>query len=125
MTEIFVFGSNTQGRHGKGAALYAKDHYGAVYGIARGPQGRAYAIITKDLTKEKELQVCSIPLDHINEQVNRFMEYARKSVGKFTFKVAAIGCGLAGYTPEEIAPMFKDAPSNVKLPQVFLDVLNK
>lgn len=49
---IFVFGSNTQGRHGKGAALLAKNKFGAIYGQAKGLQGQSYAIITKDLTKK-------------------------------------------------------------------------
>jgi hypothetical protein len=50
--QIFVFGSNTQGRHGKGAALTAKNKFGAIYGQAEGLQGQSYAIITKDLTKK-------------------------------------------------------------------------
>ena len=51
---IFVFGSNTEGRHGAGAALYARQHHGAIYGQARGLQGNSYAIVTKDLSLDRK-----------------------------------------------------------------------
>lgn len=118
MANIFVFGSNTEGRHGRGAAGTARRNYGAIYGQAEGRQGNSYAIITKDLAKGLR----SIPLTAIAIQVAKFKDYAAKNI-EDTFIVSPIGCGLAGYTPEEIAPMFKDSPPHVSLPSVFLSVL--
>ena len=120
MREIFVFSSNTEGRHGKGLALEARQKHGAIYGQARGFQGNSYAIVTKDLSKG----IRSIPLDNIAYEVKVLLEVATSN-SLWTFNVPPIGCGLAGYKPEEIAPMFKDAPPNVKLCEVFLNVLNK
>lgn len=71
--QIFVFGSNTQGRHGKGAALTAKEKFGAVYGQASGLQGKSYAIVTKDLTKKVHP---SIPLTFIIEQIKDLYIFA-------------------------------------------------
>lgn len=120
MANIFVFGSNTEGRHSKGAALEAKLRHGAIYGRARGPQGYSYAIVTKDLSKG----IRSIPLSEIQREVEVFIKYAG-FLACDTFNVTPIGCGLAGYTPEEIAPMFKDASPNVFLPKEFLGVLSR
>lgn len=107
---IFVFGSNRQGRHGKGAAKYAKDHYGAVYGQAEGLQGHSYAIPTK------MTPYLSLSLDQIKVHVDKFIEFATANPDK-TFEVTRIGCGLAGYTDEDIAPMFRTAPANCNLPE--------
>lgn len=74
--QIFVFGSNTQGRHGKGSALIAKTRYGAIYGVAKGLQGQSYAIITKDLTKSKHP---SISKDFIKEQILELYKFAETS----------------------------------------------
>lgn len=109
MNSIFVFGSNLAGRHGKGAALYAKMHHGAINGRGEGIQGDSYAIPTKTAKLEP------LPLDKINEAVARFLDYARANPDKI-FTVTRIGCGLAGYKDEQISPMFKDAPDNCKLP---------
>lgn len=108
MSLIFVFGSNLAGRHGKGAALFARQQYGARYGVGMGPQGKAYAIPTKD----GQLKV--LPLVAIRRHVERFLQYAREHP-KDHFLVTRIGCGLAGYTNEQIAPFFKDAPMNCTL----------
>lgn len=113
---VFVFGSNLAGRHGKGAALWARQHRGAIYGQGIGRQGSAYAIPTKD----HQLRV--LPLSIIRVHVAEFLEYARKQPA-IQFELTPIGCGLAGYRPEQIAPMFADAPSNVILPDVFRAVL--
>lgn len=102
---IFVFGSNLAGRHGKGAALYAQHSYGAKYGVGRGRTGQAYAIPTKDEFVE------SLALESIEHYVKEFLEYAR-SYRDEVFFVTRIGCGLAGYTDAQIAPMFRGAPEN-------------
>lgn len=113
---VFVFGSNLAGRHGKGAALWARQHRGAIYGQGVGPQGRAYAIPTKD----RQLRV--LPLAAIRGHVDDFLGYARRRA-ELRFEVTPIGCGLAGYRPDQIAPMFAAAPANVILPDAFRTVL--
>ena len=107
---IFVFGSNTAGRHGKGAALEAVQRHGAIYGKGVGLQGRSYAIPTKDAS------IRTLPLIKINQYVQQFIKFAEENP-KLEFFVTRIGCGLAGYTDEQIAPMFKDAPLNCVLPE--------
>ena len=120
---IFVFGSNLGGRHGAGAALYARQHCGAIYGQGAGLQGRSFAIPTKDA------RLRTLPLSEIAKYVKKFVTYAAicdlKGV-KWQFNVTPIGCGLAGYSPKDIAPMFKNALDlpNVSLPPEFLEVLN-
>lgn len=99
---IFVFGSNLAGRHGLGAAKHAKEHYGAVYGIGEGPTGNAYAIPTKD----ENLNVR--PLSDIEVSIRRFLEYA--SMSNDVFKVTPIGCGLAGYSVQQIRAIFLKYP---------------
>lgn len=123
MRNIFVFGSNSEGRHGRGSAYTARTKHGAIYGQARGLQGDSYAIVTKDLSKPKSKQLRSVPLLNIDVEVQKFKLFAAKH-SNWIFVVMPIGCGLAGYDPEEIAPMFKGASSNVILPNSFLDVLN-
>ncbi len=103
---IFVFGSNLAGRHGKGAALTAVKDYGAIYGHGEGPQGWAYAIPTKDWDLK------TLPLGDIQTYVERFLSYAREHP-ELQFKVTRIGCGLAGYSDQQIAPFFRGAPANV------------
>lgn len=103
--EVFVFGSNLAGRHGAGAALFAAQKHGTVYGIGSGRTGMAYAIPTKDEW------IKTLPLRRIKPHVEEFLEYAREHP-ELTFNVTRIGCGLAGYTPQDIAPMFKGAPDN-------------
>jgi len=107
--EIFVFGSNLAGRHGKGAALVARNSYNAVYGQGVGIQGMSYAIPTKD----EGLNVLS--LDKIADYVDEFIKYAEERPW-LIFNMTRIGCGLAGYTDEEIAPLFKGASPNINFP---------
>lgn len=109
MTSIFVFGSNLAGRHGKGAALHARQMHGAVYGVGVGRTGNAYAIPTKDE------RIKTLPLERIEKYVADFLAYA-KDHPEMTFRVTRIGCGLAGYMDHQIAPMFKGAPKNCVLP---------
>lgn len=109
---IFVFGSNLAGRHGKGAALHARQHHGAIYGQGQGPQGQSYGIPTKDESLR------TLPLAAIAAHVEAFILYAR-SHPETTFELTAIGCGLAGYKPSDIGPMFLGAPDNVVRPPEF------
>jgi len=109
-SRVFVFGSNLAGRHGAGAALFAHQHHGAVYGLGKGPQGNSYAIPTKDF------QLKTLPLEQIKAYVTEFLFYARLRPD-LTFEVTRIGCGLAGYKDEDISPMFQDAPENCILPE--------
>lgn len=102
---IFVFASNLAGRHGAGSARHALIHSGAIYGQGVGRQGDSYAIPTKDSN------IKTLKLNVISEYVDLFLEYARKNPN-LTFKVTQIGCGLAGYDPCDIAPMFIGAPDN-------------
>ncbi|WP_231373411.1 DUF4326 domain-containing protein [Thioalkalivibrio sp. ALE19] len=106
---VFVFGSNEAGRHGKGAARLARDHYGAVNGKGEGSMGQAYAIPTKDADLNTR------PLSAIQESVERFLEHARQTPDQ-RFAVTRVGCGLAGYADVDVAPMFAQAPDNVELP---------
>jgi hypothetical protein len=115
-TEIFVFGSNEAGRHGKGAALHARKHYGAVYGAGFGRTGHAWAIPTKDA------QLRTLPLERIAHYVRQFLVYAEQHP-ELMFKVTAIGTGLAGYTHEDIAPMFARAAANCRLPDEWRKLL--
>lgn len=102
---VFVFGSNEAGRHGAGAAKTAMDRFGAIYGVGAGLQGSSYGIPTKDFA------VQTLPLDKIEQYVQEFLQYAYLNPKKH-FIVTRIGCGLAGYTDSDIAPMFKNAPNN-------------
>jgi hypothetical protein len=114
---IFVFGSNLAGRHGKGAALCARHNHGAIYGQGIGLQGSSYAIPTKDE------RLKSLPLDAIREYVEQFKSFAAAHP-EMTFQVTPIGCGLAGYSAKQIAPMFSNAPRNCMLPEVFTTVIS-
>ena len=117
--EVFVFGSNLSGMHGAGAAEMAKRKFKAVYGQGTGPQGKTYAIPTKGLYAKH-----SLPIELIRPFVDSFIEYARFNEEKI-FLVTEIGCGLAGFKPADIAPLFAKAKSvkNICLPQSFWDVL--
>ena len=112
--EIFVFGSNLSGRHGKGAAKTALS-WGAIWGQGAGLQGRTYGIPTKTADVRKTL-----PVEAIRLYVDRFIQDAKEHSDKI-FLVTEIGCGLAGYKPKDIAPLFKDAVDvqNIHLPARF------
>lgn len=102
---VFVFGSNEAGIHGAGAAKFAYKSKGARYGKGYGHHGDSFAIPTKDEYIE------TLPLERIEDYVRGFLAYAHGH-RKLKFQVTRIGCGLAGYTDQQIAPLFKDAPSN-------------
>lgn len=99
--EVFVFGSNLAGRHGKGAALIASKKFDAIYGNGTGLQGRSYAIPTKDQF------IRQLPLDQIAMHIRIFTYETTQ--WPFQWFVVRVGCYLAGYTDAQIAPMFKDA----------------
>ena len=113
--EVFVFGSNLSGMHGGGAARVAYEKFGAVWGQGTGLQGRSYGIPTMQGGVET-----------IRPYVNEFIGFARQHP-KLTFLVTRIGCGIAGFRDEEIAPLFKDAAgmANVILPRTFADILSR
>lgn len=111
--QIFIFGSNTIGKHGKGAAKTALA-WGAKFGQGNGLQGKTYGIPTKD----HKMQV--LPVDNIKVYVDEFLVFANNNP-KLTFLVTEIGCGLAGYKPKVIAPLFRGAIDikNIHLPEKF------
>lgn len=110
--QVFVFGSNGYGAHGGGAARQALEHFGAIMGQAEGMQGQSYAINSMD------------GLEELDAQATRFILYAQEHPEK-TFLVTAIGCGIAGYTPREVAPLFIKAVdvANIWLPKSFWNEL--
>ena len=104
--EIFVFGSNLKGLHGGGASYIAYRKFGAVMGQGVGLQGQSYAIPTMQGGVEK-----------IRPYVEEFIQFAKENQN-LTFLVTRIGCGIAGFTDEEIAPLFENAHNveNIVLP---------
>lgn len=112
--QIFVFGSNRAGKHGKGAARTALK-WGAIWGQAEGLQGRTYGIPTKDKDVIRILSITEIKV-----YVDRFLNFAQSNQD-LTFLVTRIGCGLAKYKDKDIAPLFKGAKDikNIHLPKKF------
>lgn len=112
--EIFVFGSNLAGRHGAGAALYARKSCGAWPGVGFGRHGMSYAIPTKDEN------IKTLPLQAIRGWCWAFIEYAKANHDE-RFYLTPIGTGLAGYTREQIAPFFVRVPLNVRYAHTWYD----
>ncbi len=108
--EVFVFGSNLAGSHGGGAAWIAYQKFGAIWGQGVGLQGQSYGIPTMQGGVET-----------IKPFVDEFIEFAKEHP-ELKFLVTRIGCGIAGFRDEEIAPLFKDAidVENVILPKSFV-----
>lgn len=115
--EVFVFGSNLAGIHGAGAAKQAAK-WGAKWGVGCGHRGQTYALPTKDQ------RIKTLPLAVIAVHVKTFLRYATQNP-QLNFLLTPIGCGLAGYSPDDIAPMFANAPSNVVVPDEFREVLTR
>lgn len=111
--EIFVFGSNLRGMHAGGAAYAAYRQFGAVIGQGVGLQGQSYAIPTMQGGPET-----------IQPYVSEFIGFAREHP-EVTFLVTRIGCGIAGFEPSDIAPLFAEAKNvqNIHLPQDFWELL--
>ena len=112
--EIFVFGSNLMGMHGGGAARIAMEQFGAVWGEGVGLQGQSYAIPTMQGG-----------VDTIKPYVDEFIAFA-KVHPEYTFYVTRIGCGIAGFTDDQIAPLFEHAMDvqNILLPEEFAQIIN-
>jgi len=113
--EIFVFGSNDAGRHGRGAAKVALS-FGAKYGRGEGLQGNSYAIPTKD----RNLKVKS--LFDIQISINTFLKFVEDHA-ELHFLLTKVGCGEAKYTIDQIAPLFKKGRhlTNLSYPQEFIE----
>jgi hypothetical protein len=107
MTDIFVFGSNRCGIHGAGAALFARQYHGAIYGQGEGLQGKSYAIPTK------MTPYVTLGLSEIREHVERFKAFAA-SRSDLIFNVTPVGCGYAGYSQHQIKPLFEPLPPNCR-----------
>ena len=121
--QIFVFGSNTQGRHGKGAALTARLKFGAIYGQPEGIQGKSFAIITKDLTKKTHP---SRTVPQIISQIDKLYKYATLHPDKEF--IIAYKCGdrnLNAYSSEDMAKMFgsRDMPGNIVFDKKFYELV--
>ncbi|MDI3505261.1 MAG: hypothetical protein PWQ81_483 [Bacteroidota bacterium] len=112
--EVFVFGSNLEGAHGGGAAATAYRHFGAIWGQGVGLQGNSYGIPTMHGGVEA-----------IRPYVEEFIDFAR-SHPELHFLVTRVGCGIAGFRDEEIAPLFAEAAhlENVWLPASFHAVID-
>ena len=111
--EIFVFGSNLEGIHGGGAAFAAWKNFGAIWGQGVGLQGQSYGIPTMHGG-----------VDVIKPYVEQFIDFAKEH-SELTFLVTKIGCGIAGFSCDEIGPLFAEAVDlpNVILPKEFIDSL--
>lgn len=112
--EVFVFGSNIKGHHGGGAAYFAYRTFGAVWGVGEGLTGHCYALPTMEGATS------------FRRAVATFIDCAKQHPN-LIFLVTAVGCGIAGYTSDEVAPMFRDAVNvpNVYLPKCFWDIIEE
>ena len=108
--EVFVFGSNADGLHGGGAALIAYREFGAIWGEGHGHHGRTYAIDTMS------------GLEVLAAEALAFVAYATGLPG-LRFLLTPVGCGIAGYRPEQVAPLFAGVPTNVSIPRSFAPFL--
>ena len=102
---IFVFGSNEAGYHGAGAASYAHKKLDAKFHLGYGRSGSCFAVPTKDH------KIRTLPLGSVRAYIQDFIIYAEADWTNL-YKVTQLGCGLAGFTAEQIAPMFTRAPIN-------------
>lgn len=109
-SEVFVFGSNGAGHHGGGAARFAHEHFGAVWGEGHGLHGQSYAI---DTMSGRQVMF---------GEIQAFLAFAAVH-SELTFLVTEVGCGIAGYRPADVAPAFAGATGNVALPASFAELL--
>lgn len=108
--DVFVFGSNAGGLHGGGAARIAHERFGAVWGEGHGHHGQTYAIDTMS------------GLETLAREAEDFVAYA-SAHPELRFLLTPVGCGIAGYTPEQVAPLFAGIPVNVTVPASFASYL--
>lgn len=108
--EVFVFGSNAGGQHGGGAARVAYERFGAVWGEGHGHHGQSYAIDTMS------------GLDVLAAEARTFLAYASEHPD-LRFLLTPVGCGIAGYSPAQVAPLFSGVPDNVSVPSSFAPYL--
>lgn len=121
--QIFVFGSNTQGRHGKGTAKLCLDKYGAIYGQASGLQGQSYGLITTDLTTYK---FPSRSPSEILEEIKKLYKFAELHPDSdFLIAYTADGHNLCGYTSNQLANLFSAVPipENIVFEDKFANLL--
>ena len=111
--EIFVFGSNLAGMHGGGAARMAYNSFGAEWGVGVGRTGQCYAIPTMQGG-----------IETIRPYVDEFIDYAKQHP-ELLFLVTRVGCGIAGFSDEHIAPLFKEASEmeNISLPEGWREMI--
>ena len=119
---IFVFGSNERGIHGGGAARVAADKHGAVRNIGFGPQGNSFAIPT--CSKPTGEPGFEIAFEKVSYYVQCFILYAQQHP-ELDFQVTKVGCGLAGWTNEQIAPLFTIAPDNCQFDTEWKPILGE
>lgn len=112
--EVFVFGSNIKGLHKSGAAAYAAEHFGAQWGVGEGITGQCYALPTMEGKTS------------FAKAVKKFISYAKSRQDRI-FLVTKVGCGIAGYSVEEVAPLFSPALAleNIYLPLEFYKCYKK
>ena len=108
--EIFVFGSNQRGAHAGGAARLAKEKFGAQEGVGEGLTGQSYAFPTLTANFEK------VSRASLEASRDRLFATARRHPDQ-TFLLTKVGCGIAGFTEDEIRPLFKNAPANIMPPE--------
>jgi hypothetical protein len=102
--EYIVVGTNYEGRHAGGAALYAKKHFGLIEGCGEGLSGQTYALPTM------------AGLEHLRSAALDFIDFSKFNPDK-TFYLTRVGCGIAGHSDEEVAPLFNGTPDNVIKPK--------
>lgn len=108
--EIFVFGSNLEGRHMGGAARFAYEKFGAEWGVGDGPTGQCYAIPTMHGG-----------LEDIRPYAEKFIAYA-KAHPMNRFLLTRVGCGIAGFKDSDMAQLFEDVLDipNIAYPRQWL-----
>lgn len=117
--DIYVFGSNEKGIHGCGSALHAVKKFGAIPGQGVGLQGRSYAVPTK-ATPSRSLQLMDV-----EPYVEEFLAFAAANQHRYRFFMDEIGTNHAGFTHEQMAPLFRARTSNVLLPNRWLKILGE
>ena len=114
--EVFVFGSNTKGIHGSGAARTAQVRFGAKRGLGEGFSGQSYAFPTLSADSRRGFHLEKRTDDELIESANKFLDFA-EAHPEMTFLLTKVGCGLAGYPEEDMKALFDNTPPNVVKPE--------